>query len=206
MNASPNMPADETKTDLSPQQKASPWLRNVFWFAVYLIVFALTLAAILWVMFDKPKYASKKKEYEQVAIEALRMKADNAESVTISEMSEQLDSVYQNRYCQEPELADLSEKYMLHCAEMIKAAPTSLEDYKADEERKCMLDRLSEASESLGLLNDMILKPKGDFCGWRLKVRYKAKDSSGQSFDSETWFIFDKNKKHILTSLDIPIL
>ena len=68
------------------------------------------------------------------------------------------------------------------------------------------MDRFTATSNAINSLNGMLEKPAGKHCGWRVKARYQTVDDSGTPYVTETWFIFDRRKKHIINSFDICIL
>lgn len=203
-----NQPANEMRIPklepIKPSKKK--WLKDLFWCILGSVGVFILFVALIWMYLSPVKQATKKKDYEKAAIESIRMNAVEPESVKITSVSEKLDSVFANRLCPEYELEELTEYFMQKTVELMQLQGNTTLDNYDDPKRQSLFDSFSVASTSIGEMNELMTKPKGEFCGWRLKVEYSSVDKHGQPFKSEKWLIFDKDKKHILKSFDIPIL
>lgn len=166
-------------------------------------IIALACVVIVMLLPSNP-FCKGKKDMEKTAIEALKIKVDNPSSLQVLAVSEP-DSVFQNRYCSEAESMELSQRFLDYSIKMMNETP---EDFGKMEDPRYMdkMQRFSEGSNTLSLLNSMAEREPGDFIGWRLRIRYAAKDINGNPYLSEIWMIFDRNKKHILKTLEIPSL
>ena len=147
--------------------------------------------------------SSKKSEAEKTAIKALQIKLGNPSSLKILDISAP-DSVFINRICPDYEVMELSERFLEYSLNIMQDSQTGLDDAESKSYR-CRMDRYTESSGNLNTLNSMMERPQGEYCGWRLKVKYQTVDDSNTPYVSEAWFIFDKDTKHILNSFDISI-
>jgi len=145
---------------------------------------------------------SKTDPTEKMAIETLRMKLGNPESLKILAVSKP-DSVFQNRYCPEAEAIELSSIYLDYTMQLMDSTMSEsfYEDYESEK-----MKRLSDASQSISILNDMLEREQGKFCGWRVRVKYELAEENQEKFESMAWFIFDPEKKLIYKTFDFPLL
>lgn len=177
--------------------------RKLLWSSLGIIgVGILVVSFFLILMTDSG--SSKKSEAENTAINALQIKLGNPSSLKILRISTP-DSVFINRMCPEYEVMDLSERFLEYSLNIMQDSQTGLNDAESKSYR-CRMDRYAESSNTLNTLNSMMEKPEGEYCGWRLKVKYQTVDDSNTPYISEAWFIFDKDQKHILNSFDICLL
>lgn len=163
----------------------------------------LVLLAVGVHMILKSSFSSK--GTEKLAVEALKMKAGYPEDFKVTAISN-LDSVFQNRYCPDYEVYDLSQKYLDRYLLLLDFSEDSMDKDKGNPKLLKDFKSFSRASETIDLFNEMLKKPQGDFCGWRLRMRYTCLDENKEPRESEAWLIFDRNKKHIINSFEFPIL
>lgn len=69
-----------------------------------------------------------------------------------------------------------------------------------------MSERYSADAQAIDKLNNMLALEKGDFCGYKVKVRFKARDRYDAPYATEAWFIFDKSRQHIIDYIEIPLI
>lgn len=185
------------------KEKKREIARKFIWGALSVIGVIILLVAAVIICTSEGK-ALKKSEAEKTAINALKLKISNPASLKVLDISAP-DSVFVNRMCPEYEIMELSEKFLQYSLNIMQDSQENLIGNENTAYR-CKMDRYSESSMSINALNDMLEKPQGDYCGWRVKVRYQAMDDSDTPYTSETWLIFDKDKKHILNSFDFSLL
>ncbi len=173
------------------------------WGALSVIGIIILLVAFVLICTSQGR-SLKKTETETTAINALKLRVKNPSTLKVLDISLP-DSVYENRMCPEYEIMELSERFLEYSINIMQSSP----DVRFGENNiayRCQMDRFAESSNSLNILNAMLEKPMGKHCGWRVKVKYQAIDDSETPFISESWFIFDMEKKHILNSFDISLL
>ena len=189
------------KTDISPlERKKRDIQRKLLWGALSIVAIMILFGAFIMLCCGN---RSKKSEDERTVRYALQLKhGDNP--LKILDISEP-DSVFFNRMCPEEEVMELSERFLNYSMNIMQESQTELLNDVNDAYR-CKMDRFSSTSNAINSLNGMLEKPAGKHCGWRVKARYQTTDDSGTPYVTETWFIFDKRKKHILNSFDICIL
>lgn len=188
------------KTNNEITQKVA---RKCFWFGLSIIAIFILVAALIFIVANNT-CSLKKTDIEKTAIKALQLRLGNPESLKILDISSP-DSVFVNRFCPEYEMMELSQKFLEYSMNILQDSQAGLKDSESVAYR-CKMDRYAECSNSLNTINSMMEKPEGKHCGWRVKVRYQNIDDSETPYISESWFIFDKEKKHILNSLEISIL
>lgn len=175
--------------------------RKILW--TFLSVVGIIILVIAFIIICTTQGGSiKKSETEKIAINALKQKLENPSSLKVLDISVP-DSVFYNRICPEYETMELSERFLQYSLDIMQKSQTGKYE---DESYRCSMERFTESSNLLNYLNESLDKPQGQHCGWRVKVKYKATDETDTPYTSETWFIFDKDKKHILNSFDISIL
>lgn len=177
--------------------------RKFMWGALSVIGIIILLVAFVLICTSEGR-SLKKTETENTAINALKLKAGHPDSIRILDIS-MPDSVFENRMCPEYEIMELSEKFLEYSLNIMQTSPQDRYGENSIAYR-CKMDRYADSSNALNTLNAMLEKPQGKHCGWRVKVRYSALDDSDTSYISEAWFIFDKDKKHVLNSFDISLL
>ena len=185
------------------REKKQEITRKFIWGALSVIAIIILFAAFILICTAQGR-SLKKTETEKVAINALKLKVRNPESLKVLDISTP-DSVFNNRVCPEYEIMELSEKFLEYSLNIMQESQDGLWGNENIAYR-CKMDRYSESSNALNILNAMMEKPQGKHNGWRVKVKYQAIDDSDTPFISEAWFIFDKDKKHILNSFDISLL
>ncbi len=179
--------------------------QKLMWLGLSLvgIIMLLVATAVIILTSDRIK-PLKKREIEKTAVDALKIKLDNPSSLKVLDISEP-DSVFTNRLCPENEMMELSERFLRYSLNIIQDSQEG--NFKDDNDSYLyLMDRFSESSNAITKINNMLEKPQGNHCGWRVKVKYQAIDKSNTPFTSEAWFIFDKEKNHILNSFDISVL
>lgn len=172
-------------------------------FAVGLIVL---FGFIFSMMFTSCAHKSGKKDLtREMATESLRLKVDRPESLKILGYSEP-DSIFGKSFFTEDELMQISSALMDFQSDVI--GDGGLESLRYDDPKQMSkIQRMSSSSALLENLFDYGRGDKsGDFSGWKMKVLYEAKDTFDQPIKGEHYFIFDKERKYILHSFDIPIL
>ena len=177
--------------------------QKCFWFSLSIIGIILLFVTFIFVCSSDCK-SSKQRRMEKSAVDALKLKITNPSSIEILDISVP-DTVFHNRICPEYETVALSEKFLEYSLNVMQNYQENFFDMENSAYR-CQMNRYNESSKTLQALNDMMSRPQGPHCGWRLKIKYKAIDESESPYVSETWFIFDKDKKHILNSYNISIL
>lgn len=181
--------------------KKNSLLQKSFWLGLFAFGLAVLVIVLLSFLFSG-KCGSDKAE--DVAISALRLKSQDPDGIKILAVSKP-DSVFQNRFCPDHEVMEMSEKFLQVSLNLMQ--DSSLKESHLDNPAYlAKMERYAEHSSSIERLNNMLENEPGKFCGWRVRIRYAAKDKSDTPYTSETWFIFDKDKKHILNSFEIPIL
>lgn len=188
------------KTYISPlERKKLEMQRKLLWGALSIVAIIILFGAFIILCCGS---YSKKSEDERTVRNALRLKyGDN--TLKILDISEP-DSVFYNRMCPEDEVMELSERFLTYSMTIMQDSQTELLT-QGNDECKCKMDRYSATSNTLNILNKMLEKPAGKHCGWRVKVKYQTVDDSGTPYVTETWYIFDRRKKHIINSFDICI-
>ncbi len=177
--------------------------RKCLWGGLSIFAVFILVVAVIFII-AKQTCSLKKTETEKTAIKALQLRLGNPEVLKILDISAP-DSVFLNRICPEYEVIELSEKFLEYSMNLMKDSQSELRDLESVAYR-CKMDRYAESSNTLNTLNNMLEKSEGEHCGWRVKVKYQTKDDSETSYTAESWFIFDKEKKHILNSFDISLL
>lgn len=173
---------------------------------LYIGLFVIGLFAIMAVMlqiFFKNSFCSSEKDVEKMAVETLRIKTGNPEGFKVTAVSS-LDSVYVNRYCPEHEIVELSQKYLEYSLQMMRDS----RDRSVAEDLSDMTSyrRFARGFDALELFNEMLQRPQGEFCGWRMRLRYSYLDDRKNECESEMWMIFDKDKRYIYNSFEFPVL
>ena len=188
------------KTDISPlERKKRDIQRKLLWGALSIVAIMILFGAFIMLCCGN---RSKKSEDERTVRYALQLKhGDNP--LKILDISEP-DSVFFNRMCPEDEVMELSERFLTYSMTIMQESQTELLT-QGNDECKCKMDRYSATSNTLNILNKMLEKPAGKHCGWRVKARYQTVDDSNTPYVAETWFIFDRRKKHIINSFDFYI-
>ena len=188
------------KTYISPlERKKLEMQRKLLWGALSIVAIIILFGAFIILCCGS---YSKKSEDERTVRNALRLKhGDN--TLKILDISEP-DSVFYNRMCPEDEVMELSERFLTYSMTIMQDSQTEL---LADGNvaYRCKMDRFSDTSNAINSLNEMLEKPAGRHCGWRVKARYQTVDDSNTPYVAETWFIFDRRKKHIINSFDFYI-
>lgn len=177
-------------------------LFSTFLFAVGMVVL---LGFVFSLMFSCNHKSGKKDLTREMATEALMLKVDNPKSVKILGYSE-LDSIFGKTYFNDDELMQIAESLTAFNSEAWGNG--GLMD-KALDDPKLMakMQRAANAADLLQNLFEFEQQPgKAEFSGWKMKVLYEAKDTFDQPIKGEHYFIFDKERKFILHSFDIPIL
>ncbi len=179
--------------------------KKFFWCALSIIGIIILIIGIIFICTSQNDGQSlKKSESEKSAINALKLKLGDTSSLKVLNVSVP-DSVFLNRICPEYEIMELSERFLEYSLQIMQDSQDGLFG-KENVAYRCMMDRYALSSQSINTLNQMLEKPEGEHCGWRIKIKYQAIDDSDTPYVSEAWFIFDKDKKHILNSFDISIL
>ncbi|MCM1491463.1 MAG: hypothetical protein NC095_11675 [Muribaculum sp.] len=169
-------------------------------------LFVIGLFAIIAVMMQmilKGSFCHGERDVEKMAVETLRIKTGNPEGFKVTAVSS-LDSVYVNRYCPEHEIVELSQKYLEYSLQMMRDS----RDRSVAEDLSDMTSyrRFARGSDALELFNEMLQRPQGEFCGWRMRLRYSYLDDRKNECESEMWMIFDKDKRYIYNSFEFPVL
>lgn len=47
--------------------------------------------------------------------------------------------------------------------------------------------------------------PKGEWSGWKVKIDYSCVDSNGIPYRAERWVFFDKDRKSVVKTFEIPL-
>lgn len=186
----------------NPASKKKTFLQQGIIIALFSFgILALAFMVVLMLLPSNP-FCKDKKSMEKTAIEALKMKVDTPSSLKVLAVSEP-DSVFQNRYCSDAESMELSQRFLEFSIKMMQDSPTDLEKMD-DPGYLAKMQRYTEGTEALSLINAMSQREQGDFAGWRIRLKYAATDRHNNFYESEVWMIFDKSKKHILKTLEIP--
>ena len=169
---------------------------------IVITLFLVGLLALIITCFCIFCKGTPKKDLGKTAVEALMLRSDNPATVTVLEVST-TDSIYENRYCSEKEIIEMSQKFLQYSIQLMSS--DSRGDYN-DPAFISMTERYSAEAENIDRLNTMLANPKGKFCGYKVGIKYKAIDKREIPFTTEAWFIFDKNQEHIIDYLELPLL
>lgn len=192
----------KTKEDII-EEKKKEFAKKLLWGSLSIVgIIILFVAAIM--LCSGVRDSTKKKETEKIIINALKMKLGNPATLKILDISNP-DSVFYNRICPEKELMEVSEKFLSLSINMMQASREVAEETTNPALLRHMY-RFSETSNTINSLNEMLEKPAGKHSGWRYKVKYQTIDGTDTPYNAETWFIFDKRKKHIINSFDFCLL
>ena len=189
-------------TDIqSPRERKKKEIqRKLFWGTLCIVGIVVLFGAFILLCCGS---GSKKSEEERTVRSALRLKHGEA-PLKILDISKP-DSVFYNRMCPEEEVMELSERFLNYSMNIMQESQTELLA-EGNGAYRYKMDRFTATSNAINSLNGMLEKPAGKHCGWRVKARYQTVDDSGTPYVTETWFIFDRRKKHIINSFDICIL
>lgn len=187
-------------TENSQFRKKKEIAQKLLWGALSILGLIILFSAFIMICCG----GSKKNEIERTTVKALKIKLGFPSSLKVLAISDP-DSVFTNRVCPEYELMELSERFLEYSMKIMEDSQEGLRDSESKAYR-CKMDRYTDSSVALNTLNEMMERPEGKHCGWRVKIRYQSVDDSNTPYISEAWFIFDKDKKHILNSFDISLL
>lgn len=191
---------NEQRTSNTRGSKCS-FKKECFWMGLF--AFGLVVLSILLISFlFKGKCTGDKAE--TTAIAALKMQVEKPQTLKILHVSKP-DSVFRNRLCPDHEVIEMSSRFLDYSMTLMDDPENMKSDFKNPAYMAAM-ERFSENSATMEKLNRMLESEPGEFCGWRVKVNYTANDRSNTTYKAEKWFIFDKNKTHILNSFDVPML
>ena len=174
--------------------------RKLFWGTLSIVGVLILFVAII----AMTGHCSKKTDVERALTNSLKVKKGNPSSLKILDISEP-DSVFFNRMGPDFEIMGLSEKFLQYSMNIMQESETDML-LNGNQAYRCKMERYSATSNALNELNAMLEKPAGRHCGWRVKAKYQTIDEAGTPYVAETWFIFDKRKKHILNSFEFCIL
>lgn len=184
-------------------EKKTKFAQSILWGALSIVGIIILIFACILICADQDK-SVKKKETDKTVINALKIGLSNPSSLKVLEISSP-DSVFVNRMCPEYELMELSEKFLEYSLNIMQESQEGFLE-GSNKAYRCKMDRYTVCSNSLNTLNNMLEKPQGSHSGWRIKVKYQTIDDSDTPYVAEKWFIFDKDKKHILNHFDIALL
>lgn len=185
-------------------EKKAKFAQKILWSALSVVGIIILMIACFLICTNHGE-SVKKKETDKTVINALKIGLTNPSSLKVLEISSP-DSVFVNRMCPEYELMEMSEKFLEYSLNMMQESQEGFLEGNNNKAFRCKMDRYSVSSNTLNTLNNMLEKPQGSHSGWRVKVKYQTRDDSDTPYVAETWFIFDKDKKHILNHFDIALL
>lgn len=184
-----------------PSDKKRECVQKMLFIGLFVVGAIILIAVVSGMCFSS--FCSKDKKMEKMAVESLRMKAGNPKDFKVTAISK-MDSIFVNRYCPEHETVELSQKYLDYTIRMMEASANK----DALDDAASMVDykKFSKASDALDVFNEMLQKPKGEFMGWRMRLRYSYTDENNRPSESEAWLMFDRDKKFIFHSFEFPML
>lgn len=176
--------------------------------AEYLMVRALFIFGILalgitmmgMVLTSCSKNDDKKKYCEKMALGFMNVQLDNPETINVLAVSD-LDSVYGKQFFNNEELYQIGENLKDFNERIWSNDNLDLDDPKTN----AMMERALNASDVLRNVIDTD-NANTEWSGWKMKMQYEAVDKAGETYKSERYFIFDKEKQYIIHSFEIPIL
>lgn len=173
-----------------------------------LFVLGLCLMSVVLVhMIVKNSFCSPQKESEKMAIDMMKKRLNNPSDFKVISIS-QMDSIFQNRFCPEYETQQLTEDYYNLSNSSISTLINSLSDKEHAEDKGLLADmyKYSGAMENVNFFNELLEKPQGDFCGWRMKMKYSYTDENNILQNTESWLIFDVDRRFIFKTFEFPVL
>ncbi len=144
----------------------------------------------------------------EVAEKALRASVDNPESVKILGISK-ADSVFGRDYVTIDEKMALSMS-MMKINEKVMEETNGFENFDPDD--KAVADLMERQMSAMSALRGLIVyeSPHGGvkqpFNGWKVKIEFEAKDSGGNPYRSEYWFILDREALCVVKSFEVPLM
>lgn len=184
-----------------PSDKKRECVQKMLFIGLFVVGAIILIAVVGSMCFSS--FCSKDKKVEKMAVESLRMKAGNPRDFKVTAISK-MDSIFVNRYCPEHETMELSQKYLDYTIKMMEASANK--DVLDDAGSMIDYKKFSKASDALDVFNEMLQKPKGEFMGWRMRLRYTYTDENNRPSESEAWLMFDRDKKFIFHSFEFPML
>ena len=176
-----------------------------------LIIFILVSAVLFWgggVCFVSCSGKPENRAVE-VAEKALMASVDNPKSVKILGISK-ADSVFGRDYVTMDEKMALS-MAMMKINEKVMKETNGFENFDPDD--KAMSDLMERQMAVMSALRGLIVyegNPHGHarqpFNGWKVKIEFEAKDSGGNPYRSEYWFILDKEALCVVKSFEVPLM